>query len=165
MPLSSNLIDHLFAKLAVRYGAAFIRQWPDTNPSLVKADWAEVLDGTSGAAIEYALDNVPRDWPPNAMQFLALCRVWQGSTKTLALPEPQERADPSRISDALLRMNALRAELKEQNPAQYCIERIEAVVGSRSGKISVAQRHIVSHCLRMPETNTTLPVQQEMRLP
>ena len=48
MALPSSCVDHLFARLTVRYGAAFLRQWPDTDLAVVKADWADVLDGVRG---------------------------------------------------------------------------------------------------------------------
>ena len=48
MALPSSWVDHLFARLTVRYGAAFLRQWPDTDLAVVKADWADVLDGVRG---------------------------------------------------------------------------------------------------------------------
>lgn len=73
MSLQSAWIDALFAKLAVRYGAAFMRQWPDADIEAVKADWADVLDGLSGVSIRYGLENLPADKPPNALQFRAIC--------------------------------------------------------------------------------------------
>ena len=56
MALQSSWVDALFARLALRYGAAFLRQWPDVDVVVLKPDWAEVLDGVSGHAIAYALE-------------------------------------------------------------------------------------------------------------
>jgi hypothetical protein len=49
--------------------------------------------------------------------------------------------------------------------AQQCIDNIERIVAARDGRISEPQRHMVAHCLRMPGTSTTLPVQRAGALP
>ena len=33
MSLPAAWVDQLFARLATRYGAAFMRQWPDADPA------------------------------------------------------------------------------------------------------------------------------------
>lgn len=73
MPLPAQWVDHLIGKLSVRYGAAFMRQYADAAPELVKADWAEVLDGFSKEALQYGLRYLPAT-PPNALQFRDQCR-------------------------------------------------------------------------------------------
>jgi hypothetical protein len=76
MSLPASWVDSLFTKLSLAYGAAFMRQWPDADPELIKADWANVLAGFKPFpdAIRFALDNLPPDRPPTALQFRALCR-------------------------------------------------------------------------------------------
>lgn len=49
--------------------------------------------------------------------------------------------------------------------AQRCIDNIERIVKARDGRISEPQRHMLAHCLRVPGTTTTLPVQRIDRLP
>lgn len=75
MPLPALLIDSLFARLTVRYGAVWTRMWEGLDMAAVKADWAECLAGFERRprSIEYALDNLPIDRPPNAAQFARLC--------------------------------------------------------------------------------------------
>lgn len=143
MALPASWVDHLFAKLAVRYGAAFMRQWPDTDPVLVKADWAEVLDGTKGESITYALANLP-DKPPHVLAFRDLCRR---APSPAALPAPVEPADPQRVKAALERMQS--PVVKRASLAQECIDGIAKRVDSR---ISPAQKHMILHCLQMPGT-------------
>ena len=60
----------------LRYGEAFMRQYGDASPDLVKSDWADVLDGFDRCpeAIAYALRYLPAEKPPNALQFRELCR-------------------------------------------------------------------------------------------
>lgn len=91
--------DALFAKLSIRYGSAFLAQWPDADPSLVKSDWCDVLTGFGDKpeAIKYALEHLPEK-PPTAMQFRAICNlaplpVFQ------RLPEP--KADPAKARAAI----------------------------------------------------------------
>jgi len=75
------------AKLTVRYGEAFMRQYADAEPAIVKADWAEVLDGFRGEDIGYALRYLPSERPPNAMQFRGICRRAPAATQA-QLPAP-----------------------------------------------------------------------------
>jgi hypothetical protein len=146
MPLPSGWADHLFAKLTVRYGAAFMRQWPDANPSLVKADWCEVLDGFERhpEAFTYALANLP-DKPLNAIQFRALARC-APTPAVPALPEPA--ADPQRVAGALQAMLATKTTVRAKSLAQQCIDNIERIVANRAGAISSAQKAMVRSCLR-----------------
>lgn len=154
MPLPANWVDHLFAKLTVRYGAAFMRQWNDADPAMVKADWAEVLDGASGPSLQYAIANLPYS-PPNAMQFRDICR----SAPAPTVPElPAPPADPARVAAALGRMAEIRHTLRDSSPAQHCIDNIERIVAGRGGTISSAQAAMIESCLLMPGTSTTLPL-------
>ena len=153
MALQSSWIEHLFGRLTMRYGAAFLRQWQDADPVLVREDWANVLDGTGGESISYALDNLPSERPLNAMQFRDLCRRWPGP-KLAALAAPAEQADPKRVAAALQAMQRPKAQHKSM--AQECIDNIERLC---NGKPSSAQKHMVAHCLRMPGTSTKLPIE------
>ena len=76
MPFPSNWLDSLFARLSVRYGAAWMRQWDGVDIAAVKADWAEELSGFEQRpeAIRHAIQHLPIDRPPTVGQFVALCR-------------------------------------------------------------------------------------------
>lgn len=151
--LPSSWIDALFARLGVRYGAAFARQWPDADMEAVKADWGHVLARFNNhpEAIRYALENLS-DLPPNAMQFREIARRgWVENTPML--PEPE--ADPERMAAAIESLRKPRETPDRINPAQQCIENIERLC---NGKPSPAQRHMVSHCLRISGTHTKLNV-------
>jgi hypothetical protein len=93
MSLPASWVDALFAKLTVRYGLAFMRQWPDADPDLIKADWAEVLDGVSGDAIAYALAYLPVT-PVTALQFREICRKRPEGSDLMRLPPPRNGATP-----------------------------------------------------------------------
>jgi len=85
-------VDSLFARLAVRYGSAWMGMWSGVDIAAVKADWAEELAGFVNApdAIKHALENLP-DRPPNVQQFRALCINRPVAFK--ALPEPKAAAE------------------------------------------------------------------------
>lgn len=135
MPLPASRVDHLFAKLGVRYGAAFMRQWPDTDPDLVKADWAEVLDGVRGDSISYALRYLPVN-PPNAIQFRDICRRAPVDSGP-ALPAPVPQADPERVKAIMARFGQPTANMPL---AEVCARKILEIAESRGGKLSMPQR-------------------------
>lgn len=94
MPLPASWVDALFAKLGLRYGAAFARQWLDADLAAVKADWGDVLDGQTGGAIAHALHHLTAA-PPNAIQFRDLCRLATRDERQptpIALPAPKADA-------------------------------------------------------------------------
>ena len=137
MALPASWVDHLFGRLSLRYGAAFLRQWPDAPIDTLKADWADVLDGTRGDSISYALRYLPNN-PPNAMQFRALCRA-APLPDSPALPPPDVRADPERVSAIVARLKA--PDGRNETPAEKCARNILHIVAERGGRVSLAQRH------------------------
>lgn len=95
MPLPRSWVDALFAKLSVRYGEAFLRQYGDADPEVIKADWADVLDGFQAwpDGIAYGLRHLPTDRPPNAAQFRAICNS-APREDAMALPAPKQPMPP-----------------------------------------------------------------------
>ena len=155
MPLPASWVDPLMAKLTLRYGQAWMRQYADLDPAMVKADWAEVLGGFDRhpEALRYALDNLP-EMPPNALQFRALARR-SAPPVAVALPGPGGDAPPARVSGLARK---LRAQQGGVMPAQRCIDAIERIAEQRGGRLSEPQRHTLAHCLRVPGTSTRLTV-------
>lgn len=90
MALPDSWVDHLFAKLAVRFGDAWTRKWEGIQMTAVRADWAAVLDGMPGPALQHGLNNLPREFPPTAHQFRDLCirRADDDRATVPALPAP-----------------------------------------------------------------------------
>ena len=152
MALLESWVDHLFAKLAVRYGAAFLRQWPDADPALVKADWAEVLDGTAGDSIAYALQFLPAA-PPNAIAFRDLCR--KAPRKELpALPAPE--ADHEAAGRVLATIRKAIGAGRQLSPAQECVARLRQIELER-GRLNSAQRAMLASCERMLAASEATP--------
>lgn len=138
MALQARWVDGLFGRLVLRYGAAFLRQWPDAEIDAVKADWADVLDGTPGDGIAYALRNLPGA-PLNALQFRALCRA-APRPDVPALPGPELRADPARVR--ALVAGARVVAVDGLPPAQRCAAGILARARAAGG-VTHAQRHML----------------------
>ena len=136
MALPASWIDHLFGRLQLRYGAAFLRQWADADLDALKADWADVLDGTRGEAISYALRYLP-ERPVNAMQFRDICRRAPAPTQQ-ALPPPKEAADPGRVAQIMSRLRS--NDQPGERPADKCARNILRIAAERGGRVSPAQR-------------------------
>jgi hypothetical protein len=109
--MSERWVDRLFSRLAVRYGAAWLRQWEGLEIEAVKADWMRVLGliaERNPRAIGHVLDNSLPEFPPTAHGFLRLCQAIPASDGALALPAPREKVAPEvldRIKALQQRMN------------------------------------------------------------
>ena len=55
MALDFRWVDVIHTRLLVRYGAKWLAQTAPIDEEMLKADWADVLDGLSGKAIKHAL--------------------------------------------------------------------------------------------------------------
>lgn len=103
----NTVIEAIFAKLAVRYGAVWLRQWDSVDMALVKADWTEELRGFANnlEPLRYALRHLPERCP-NVAQFKALAN---------ACPPPEmQRLEAPRASEAVVAENlAKQAGLKQ----------------------------------------------------
>lgn len=145
MPLQTSWVEHLFAKLTVRYGAAFMRQYADLDAEHVKADWAEVLDGVSGKSLTYALTCLPSDRPVNALQFRDLCRRSPDAAAP-ALPAPLDRANSARVAAIVSR---LRGPDDGRTPAQRVAANLRRIERENGGQLNPAQRDMLESCERM----------------
>jgi hypothetical protein len=115
-------MDRLFARLAVRYGAAWARMWEGVPMDAVRADWAQKLAGFEAHpdAIAYGLDNLPPDRPPTVGQFAGLCnRSPEKAPPQLEAP----KAEPERVRAALA---AMRQPVQAREWTQRLQARIDA---------------------------------------
>lgn len=82
MSLDSRLVDRIFNRLLGIYGAQFkskfsvIENGADVGVANAKETWAHELRnfGENLEAIAYALENLPTDHAPNAIEFRDICR-------------------------------------------------------------------------------------------
>lgn len=146
MPMPRSWVDALIAKLSLRYGAAFLRQYGDADPELVKADWADVLDGVSGASVSYALRYLPNT-PPNALQFRDVCRRAPAPV-VAAIAAPVERAAPERVA-AIVASATRPAGPPPESPADQCARNILRIVDECGGRISQPQRQQLAVMARL----------------
>lgn len=103
MSLPSKVIDRLFARLAVTYGAAWDRSLGSAPLTDVKTCWAHELAGFATEdglkAVAWALESLPERCP-NVIEFRALCRRSPlPAVKQLEAP----KADPVVVAAALER--------------------------------------------------------------
>lgn len=143
MPLPTSWVDAIFARLTLRYGAAFLRQYADLDTAAVKADWAQVLEGFDGPSVQYALLYLPSS-PPNAMQFRDICRRSPRADEAPQLEAPVDRAGAARAM-AMIRA-ALNADDGNISPAQKCINNIERIAQTR--KLTPSQVWVLECCRR-----------------
>ena len=97
-------VDSLFARLAARYGAAWLRMWDGIPLDAVKADWAAELAGFAKApqAIAHGLEHLPPDRPPTVGQFRQLCI---GAPRYADKQLPAPKADPTRVAQVVAAIN------------------------------------------------------------
>jgi hypothetical protein len=73
--LPETWTDRIFDKLALTYGAAWLKKWEGMDLAAVKADWGHELRGFQMApqSLRYGLEHLPADFPPTVLQFRELC--------------------------------------------------------------------------------------------
>jgi hypothetical protein len=138
MSLPVEWVEELFARLFLRYGMALKRAYDGMDMDLVKADWGQVLSGFARTDIRFALDNLPAQFPPNAMEFRAICR----RAPAVDVPQlPAPKADPAVVAKALA---AIKPTTPKGSLAQQCIDRIVAIHGPHPTNAAV--RHVLESC-------------------
>lgn len=103
MPASRESVDELFARLAASYGSQWLAKWDGMDMDKVAQVWQDELGGFKFRHIKYALENLPTDHPPTAMQFRALCRQAPEPAVRM-LRDPERRPDPARIAEAIAKI-------------------------------------------------------------
>lgn len=144
MRLPDSWVDELFGRLSVRYGTAFLAQYRDVDIAAVKADWAAVLGwfGDKPRCIAQALEWLPADKAPNAMQFKAMAlEAARMIDRHAALPAPPHGRPPPPEVRKLLE-GALSLP-NNATPNQRLLERLRRIRDSGE-PMSVAQRHALA---------------------
>lgn len=140
MPLKSETIDWIFARMGVRYGALWAAKWNGIPMEAVSADWARELDGMPREALHYAMGFLPADYPPTVAQFKATClRAPDRSLPALAAPP----ADPARVASVI---GGLRDKLARNGPRAwaYALQERE----KRGDRLTIFQRFAWREALR-----------------
>lgn len=102
-----GLIELVFTKLQVRYGAAWLRQWEGVDMRMVKSDWEQELSGfaRNPAPLLHALTILP-ERVPNVKQFRDLANQ-------APLPVAPRLARPAANQAVVARSKAKLAGIKE----------------------------------------------------
>lgn len=87
-PLPDNWIDALFARLTGLYGNRFTNMWANIDAKLVRQTWATELAGVKPEGIKYALDHLPDEFPPTALQFKRICLMRPDDSPKIAYDAP-----------------------------------------------------------------------------
>lgn len=124
----ADVIDAIFAKLAVRYGAEWLRKWEGVDIAAVKADWGYELGGFGRdlEPLRYALRNLP-DKCPNVQEFRAIARRMP-PPEFKQLPAP--KADQEKVAAEIAKQIGLKAALAPKGDmkdwARSIVKRAEA---------------------------------------
>lgn len=100
-PLPPAWVEHLFSRLAVVYGHAFLGRWSGLDLDAVKRSWGEELAGFADYpnALKHGLDSLPVGEPPTVLGFRELCRAALRDERQPPVPElPAPPADPAKVA-------------------------------------------------------------------
>ena len=144
----SEVVDVIFAKLAVRYGATWLRQWDGVDMALVKGDWLEELSGfaRNPEPLRYALMHLPERCP-NVAQFRAIANSCP-PPEFKGLPAP--KADKALVEQVLHQVQQVvvpqkvdhkawakrilaRVAAGDTSVSRYARESAEVALGQRAG--------------------------------
>lgn len=144
MMLPDAWVKSLFARMQVRYGDSWTRKWEGLDMAAVEADWSEELGGFANApdAIKYGLAHLPREWPPTAGQFAALC-LRRPDAALPALPAPT--ADAAVVAAAVAK--AIGGPKSDTDPKAWAwrLRRLEL----ECCRLSMAQRAMWREALKV----------------
>lgn len=137
------------------YGAAFDRQWecpvgttPEAHVQNLMAVWGRGLAQLqqNPQAIAYGLDNLPEDFPPNLLQFRAICNR-RPDPKLPALEAP--RAAPEKVREMVSKLIKTPGEtdLLDWARALHAADQKDGTFNGRP--ITLAQRQTYKQALRL----------------
>lgn len=122
------VIDAIFDKLAVRYGAEWLRQWDGVQMKFVRADWAEELSGYADnlEPLRYALRHLPERCP-NVGQLKKIANLCPPPVfKALPAPKADEAVVSEQMAKQLELKRALAPKADEKGWARIIVQRAEA---------------------------------------
>lgn len=133
MALPVSWVDRIFDKLTLIYGQSFLRKWSDIDLNAVKSDWAHELSGFENhpKAIAWALQNLPPETAPNALQFKFLARR-APADELPRLEAP--KADPARVAEELAKL----APVLSKPAGRIGVDWAKRIVGRADGGERIA---------------------------
>lgn len=113
--LPDSSINRIFSEMVLTYGSDWMMKWEGLDIDALRKQWAKDLGGFVNRldAIEFALEHLPVDRPPNSLQFRVICMAAPAPDVPVQpqLPAmPPQKADISRLKAELGRLKTLQAE-------------------------------------------------------
>jgi hypothetical protein len=121
-PLPAVWVELIHSKLALIYGQRFTQQYAGLDVATLRRTWAQQLAGITEVGIKHALEHLPADYPPNVLQFRALC-CNRPPEAFKALPAP--KASPERVARAVEALRALQTPSKHPRAWAYALRERE----------------------------------------
>lgn len=147
MALSEHLVNKIFIRMTLRYGAVWLDTLVGADGEDTKAEWARELTGTSAMAIEGALDSLPDGAPPSLAQFKSLCVFAPGGASRAAR---RQDGNPRAAAEALARMADTKVRVEAGQPRLKWAHDLRA--RERAGeKLSNATRRNWRAALGLPD--------------
>jgi hypothetical protein len=152
-PLPASWVDRIFEKLTLTYGQRFTGMWQGVDMADVKADWALELAGFDEKphCIRFALQNLPEQYPTNALEFRAIARR-APAPQFDALPPPP--ANPGRMRAILAAVNRASASDSRSAAQKFVDDMIRRADGKphtlSSGQIRVLRSTVAAMSGRDP---------------
>lgn len=115
--LMDDGLDYIFAYMGAVYGASFTRHWEGNNPDIVRDVWKEILGRflKHKESLDFALQNLPPDFPPSAIAFKNLCNAGPMISRRVVIPyqpPPDPVVDPEVKETALKRIREMLQEAR-----------------------------------------------------
>ena len=88
--LSAEIVQEIFRKLYMRYGADWSGKWQGLDVEDMAKEWADVLCDLHDWQVAFAFEHLP-DYPPNVQTFKRIAEEAPRPDRFAALPAPHER--------------------------------------------------------------------------
>jgi hypothetical protein len=99
-------VDVVFTKLQLVYGKRFSAAYEGMPAGMVRQHWEHELRGVAPEAITWALTELPADFPPNVLQFRAICSQYRPPMRQLIARERKAQPMPERFRSEFKRLQA-----------------------------------------------------------
>lgn len=126
MSMQIKVIDRLFERLELTYGAEWVRKWEKCPNGELKSSWAHELSHYANNlhAVAWALENLPEKCP-NVIEFRNLCR----NAPTPELPRlPEPKANPDRVASELSKLGELKKTVMSHTPSRGGVDWAKRIV-------------------------------------
>jgi hypothetical protein len=153
--LPAATIDRIFSRLQLVYAASFTRMYLGLEIPAVKHDWRRRLGWIqTWRSIAWALENLPADRPPNALQFSELCKQAPAApvVPVTELPGPPADLDRVRVPLSL--------KVARPSPEQWRSRLIDQYAAG--DPMSPHNRELARHFMRMAEWRRSAAEQPAM---